>query len=405
MKTPIYRVLSLSGLIASAAWAAQPVPTESGLDARRLKEIPRQLRRFVEDGTIAGAVTLVARHDRVASLEVVGQADLAANQPMRPDHLFWIASMTKPITATAVLMLRDDGKLSLDDPVEKYLPEFKNPWMIESRSSDTVTVRRAPRPITLRDLLTHTSGLGDVPAPRPDCSLAELVMAYAQQPLQFPPGSKWEYSNAGINTLGRIVEVVSGQPYAGYLERRIFRPLGLEDTTFWPSQKQLKRVAKSYQPRPNGSGLEEVSVYFIQGNLSDRRRTAFPAGGLFSTAPDLARFYQMVLNGGTWKGERLVSADSVSLMTRTQTGDLKTGFTDGMSFGLGWAVVKEPTGVTGMLSPGTFGHGGAYGTQAWIDPKQDLILILMIQRAKLPNADASDVRRAFQAAAVAAAIR
>jgi CubicO group peptidase (beta-lactamase class C family) len=404
MKTPIYRVLSLSGLIASAAWAAQPVPTESGLDARRLKEIPRQLQRFVEDGTIAGAVTLVARHDRVASLEAVGQADLAANQPMRPDHLFWIASMTKPITATAVLMLRDEGKLSLEDPVEKHVPEFKNPWLIESKSSDTLTVRRAPRPITLRDLLTHTSGLGDVPAPRPDCSLAELVMAYAQQPLQFPPGSQWQYSNAGINTLGRIVEVVSGQPYAGFLERRIFRPLGMEDTTFWPSQKQLKRVAKSYQPRANGGGLEEVSVYFIQGNLSDRRRTAFPAGGLFSTAPDLVRFYRMILNGGTWKGQRMVSADSVSLMTRTQTGDLKTGFTDGMSFGFGWAVVKEPTGVTGMLSAGTFGHGGAYGTQGWIDPKRDLILILMIQRAKLPNADASDVRRAFQAAAVAAVI-
>jgi len=265
-------------------------------------------------------------------------------------------------------------------------------------------VRRAPRPITLRALLTHTSGLGDVPAPRPDCSLAELVMAYAQQPLQFPPGSQWQYSNAGINTLGRIVEVVSGQPYAGFLERRIFRPLGMEDTTFWPSQKQLKRVAKSYQPRANGGGLEEVSVYFIQGNLSDRRRTAFPAGGLFSTAPDLVRFYRMILNGGTWKGQRMVSADSVSLMTRTQTGDLKTGFTDGMSFGFGWAVVKEPTGVTGMLSAGTFGHGGAYGTQGWIDPKRDLILILMIQRAKLPNADASDVRRAFQAAAVAAVI-
>ena len=404
MKTLTCRLLSLAGLIAWAAWAAQPVPTESGLDARKLKEISGQMQRFVEDGTIAGAVTLVARHDRIASLEAVGQADLATGQRMRPDHLFWIASMTKPFTATAVLMLQDEGKLSVEDPVEKHLPEFKNPWLTESRSGDTVTVRRAPRPITLRDLLTHTSGLADVAAPRSDSSLAELVMAYAQQPLQFPPGSKWQYSNAGINTLGRIVEVVSGQPYAVFLEQRIFRPLGLKDTTFWPSRKQLKRVAKSYQPR-NGGGLEEVPVYFIQGNLSDRRRTAFPAGGLFSTAPDLARFYQMVLNGGTWKSQRLVSAESVSLMTRTQTGDLKTGFTDGMSFGLGWAVVKEPTGVTGMLSPGTFGHGGAYGTQGWIDPKRDLILILMIQRAKLPNADASDVRRAFQEAAVAAVIR
>jgi len=404
MKTPICRVLSLSALIAWAAWTAQPVPTESGLDARTLKEVPGRLQRFVEDGTIAGAVALIARHDRIALLEAVGQADLAAKHRMEPDHLFWIASMTKPITATAALMLQDEGKLSVEDPVEKYLPEFKGQWMVENKSGDTVTVRRAPRPITLRDLLTHTSGLGDVPAPRPDCSLAELVMAYAQQPLQFPPGSKWQYSNAGINTLGRIVEVVSGQPYAVFLERRIFRPLGMEDTTFWPSRRQLKRLAKSYQPRSDGSGLEEVPVYFIQGNLPDRRRTAFPAGGLFSTAPDLARFYQMILSSGTWKSRRLVSAESVSLMTRTQTGDLRTGFTDGVSFGLGWAVVKEPTGVTGMLSPGTFGHGGAYGTQGWIDPQRDLILVLMIQRAKLPNADASDVRRVFQEAAVAAVI-
>jgi CubicO group peptidase (beta-lactamase class C family) len=247
--------------------------------------------------------------------------------------------------------------------------------------------------------------LGDVAAPRPDCSLAELVMAYAQQPLQFPPGSKWQYSNPGLNTLGRVVEVVSGQAYSDFLERRLFRPLGMDDTTFWPSGSQLKRIAKSYQPRANGGGLEEVPVYFLQGALADRRRTAFPAGGLFSTAADLARFYQMMLNDGAWKGRRFVSAASVALMTHPQTGDLKAGFTDGMSFGLGWAVVKEPTGVTGMLSSGTFGHGGAYGTQGWIDPKRDLILVLMIQRAKLPNADASDVRRAFQEAAAAAIIR
>lgn len=375
------------------------------MDAQKLKEIPGRLQRFIDDGTIAGAVTLVARRNRIAHLDALGQSDLATKRLMRPDDLFWIASMTKPITATAVLMLQDEGKLSLNDPVEKHLPEFENQRMVESRSGESVTLRPAPRPITLRDLLTHTSGLGDVAAPRPECSLAELVMAYAQQPLQFPPGSKWQYSNAGINTLGRVIEVVAGQPYAVFLEHRVFRPLGMKDTTFWPSGGQLKRVAKSYQPRATGGGLEEVPVYFIRGELADRRRTAFPAGGLFSTASDLSRFYQMVLNNGTWKGRKLVSAESAALMTRTQTGELKTGFTDGMSFGLGWAVVKEPTGVTGMLSPGTFGHGGAYGTQGWIDPKRGLILVLMIQRAKLPNADASDIRRAFQDAAVAAVIR
>jgi len=222
--------------------------------------------------------------------------------------------------------------------------------------------------------------------------------------LQFPPGGKWQYSNPGINTLGRIVEVVSRQSFADFLQQRLFKPLGMKDTTFWPTPNQRKRLAKSYQPSKDSHGLEEIDIFFINGDLSDRKRTAYPAGGLFSTATDLFRFYQMVLNGGVFDGKRFLSGSSVELMTRTQTGDLKTGFTDGMSFGLGWAVVKQPAGVTAMLSPGTFGHGGAYGTQGWIDPKKDLILVLMIQRAKLPNADASEVRRAFQEAAVEALI-
>jgi CubicO group peptidase (beta-lactamase class C family) len=321
---------------------------------------------------------------------------------MRPDNLFWIASMTKPITASAVLMLQDEARLSVDDPVEKYLPEFKNQWLIEGRSDDKLALVRPARPIRLRDLLTHTSGLGDVPAPRPYSTLAELVMGYSQQPLQFPPGTKWSYSNAGINTLGRIVEVVSGQKYEDFLRQRIFRPLGMNDTTFWPARGQIKRIAKSYQPAKDGRGLEEIEISFIKGNLGDRKRTPFPAGGLFSTARDIARFYQMMLNGGKYDGKWLLSNHAVEEMTRTQTGEIKTGFTEGMSYGFGFAVVKEPAGVTGMLSPGTFGHGGAYGTQSWADPKKDLILILMIQRAKLPNADASEVRRAFQEAAVAA---
>ncbi|MBI4326610.1 MAG: serine hydrolase, partial [Chloroflexi bacterium] len=152
----------------------------------------------------------------------------------------------------------------------------------------------------------------------------------------------------------------------------------------------------------SGRGLEETEIFFIQGGLSDHRRTPFPAGGLFSTARDLSRFYQMMLDGGSIKGQRLLSPAAVGQMTRPQTGDIKTGFVDGMSFGFGFAVVKQPAGVTAMLSPGTFGHGGANGTQSWADPQKDLILVLMVQRAGLPNADNSPVRRAFQEAAVAA---
>ena len=392
--------LILLGLSFSAR--ASHLPTGAGFEAAKLTALPKRLQSFIDDNTISGAVTLVARHGQIASLEAVGLSDIANKKPMRTDTLFWIASMTKPMTATAVLMLQDEGKLSVEDSVEKYLPEFKNQWLVQDKSSNALALIHPARPVTLRDLLTHTSGLGDVPPPRPNCSLAELVMAYSQQPLKFPSGSKWEYSNAGLNTLGRIVEVVSGQSYAEFMERRIFRPLGMKDTTFWPTASQAKRLAKSYQPAKPGPGLEEINTWVIKDNLSDRSRTAFPSGGLFSTASDMFRFYQMVLNGGTAHGKTLLSRAAVDLMTRTQTGDIKTGFTEGMSFGLGWLVVKQPTGVTAMLSPGTFGHGGAYGTQGWVDPKKDTVFVLMIQRAKLPNADASDVRRAFQEAAVAA---
>ena len=369
-------------------------------DAKFSQDITATMQKFVDNHSIAGSVTLVADRDKIISLDTVGYANLASKIPMKKDSLFWIASMTKPMTAVLVLMLQEEKKLSVEDPVEKYLPEFKNQWMIREKSANRIELVPTPRPITLRDLLTHTSGLGDVQAPRAYCSLAELVMAYAQQPLRFSPGSKWEYSNAGINTLGRIVEVVSGVPYAEFMQNRLFNPLKMKNTTFWPDNTQIRRLAKSYQPNISGTDLEETQIYFVKGEMNDRKRTPYPAGGLFSTAEDIFRFYQMMLQDGMYQGKRILSSESVSLMTRTQTGDIKTGFTEGMSFGFGFAVVKNPIGVTGMLSQGTYGHGGAYGTQSWADPKKNRIVIMMIQRAKLPNGDASEMRKAFQETAL-----
>jgi CubicO group peptidase (beta-lactamase class C family) len=387
----------LAFVCATAIFARGESPSIArGLDPRKLPEIRRRMEEFVRDGTVAGAVTLVARDGVVADLSVVGFSDLEKKLPMRANSLFWIASMTKPITATAVMMLADAGKLSIDDPVDKYLPEFKEMWMVSEKSPERVTLIPASRKITLHDLLTHTSGLDDVAAPRGDCSLAELTLAYAQRPLKFAPGSRWEYCNSGINVLGRIVEVVSGKKFEQFLQHQIFDPLLMKDTTFWPEDADLKRVAKTYKPAQAGRGLEETGIYFLKGELSDRRRTPFPAGGLFSTAEDMARFYQMMLNEGEWRGKRILSKSAVAAMTHTQSGELKTGFTDGMSWGLGFQVVKNPAGVTGMLSPGTFGHGGAYATQSWADPKERMLWILMIQRAGFPNGDASPVRQAFQ---------
>lgn len=377
-------------------------PAPAGMDPAKLREIPTRLQKFVDDEVISGAVTLVGRHGQIASLEAVGRADNATGKLMRTDNLFWIASMTKPITATAILMLQDAGQLNIEDAVDKYLPEFQEQWLLDSQSRDARTLKRPARKITVRDLLTHTSGLADGPAVGRELSLAEMTLLYSQQPLRFAPGSKWQYSNPGINTLGRIVEVVSGQKYQDFLQRRIFNPLGMKDTTFYPTASQIKRIAKSYAPAPGGSGLMETNVYFLGTNLASRARAPRPAGGLFSTASDLFRFYQMILSGGTWHGQRLVSREAIEQMRCIQTGDLKTGFTDGNGWGLGWCVVRQPTGVTAMLSPGTFGHGGAYGTQGWIDPQRDLIVVLMIQRAKLNNADASDMRKTLQEIAVAA---
>lgn len=363
--------------------------------------IAAALQKFVDDGTVAGAAGLVADRDGVRWHDAVGKSDLGSGRAMGRDDVFWIASMTKPMTGSAIAMLEEEGRLSVADPVEKYLPEFRGMWMIASQSKDEMSLKRPTRPITIRDLLTHSSGLGDLEAPRHDCSLAELVMGYSQKPLLFEPGSQWKYCNTGINTLGRIVEVVSGKAYAEFMRERVFGPLGMKDTTFWPSGEQIARLAKSYK-KAEGGALEEVGIKHLKGDISDRARTAFPMGGLFSTAHDLSRFYRMLLRGGELDGRRILKPETVARMTAVLSGELKTGFVDGMGFGYACGIVREPQGVTAMLSAGTFGHGGAHGTQSWADPKRGIVYVLMIQRAGMPNGDASDVRRAFQEVAAAA---
>ena len=354
------------------------------------------MQQFVDKHILAGAVTVVGTSRGTASLEAVGKLRLDADTPMPKNALFRIASMTKPITAVGIMILADAGKLSVDDPVEKHLPEFKGQMLVDRRTSDRLTLKKPARPITLRDLLTHTSGLpgyppglGDLYRKR-DRSLAEAVLAVSQRPLEFEPGSRWAYCNSGIDTLGRVIEVVSGQSYEDFLARRIFEPLGMKDTTFRPNKEQLKRLAGLYNVKDGKLVLDPRPIIGPAG------RHPIPAGGLYSTGADQARFYQMMLNGGSLDGKRILTAESIQAMTKVQTGELKSGFTPGMGHGLGFAVVRHPEGVTAMLSPGSFGHGGAFGTQAWADPKRGVFLILLIQRSGLPNSDASDMRRDFQ---------
>jgi CubicO group peptidase (beta-lactamase class C family) len=366
----------------------------SSLAAQSNSATPRiaaRMNSMIQAKEVRGVVTLVAARDAVTHLQALGTSDAQGKKPLRADSLFWIASMTKPVTGVAILMLQEERKLSVDDPVGKYIPVLAN----------LKTPSGRPANLTLKHLMTHTSGLPEATDDEYKAAqtLADLLPAYLNKPMQFEPGSQWKYCQSGINTLGRIVEVVSGQRYEEFLDKRLFKPLGMKDTTFYVRRDQLSRLVTPFKREKDGA-LTDTTIHLLQGKLATST-DRYPAanGGLFSTAPDYARFARMMLNGGTLDGRRYLKPESVRQMTTIQTGDLETGFTPGNGWGLTWCVVREPQGVTAMLSPGAYGHGGAYGTQAWIDPVKGVALILMVQRSNFDNSDNSPVRLAFQQAA------
>ncbi len=340
------------------------------------------LQTHIDHHTVAGVVTLAASRERVLSSGAVGYADIAAGKPMTTDAVFWIASMSKPIAATAVMMLVEEGKINLDDPVEKYLPAFKGMKVAVERDNAHVLLRPAAHPITVRNLLSHTSGLtARTPLEQhiDALSLADNVDSYPMLPLRFEPGSRYEYSNAGINTAGRIVELVTGLDYADFLQRRLFTPLGMRETTFWPTPAQLTRLAKSYLPNADKTALVEIPIDQLSYPLDRRTRGACPAGGLFSTAADIACFGRMILGQGVYGGRRYLTAAGVREMTSTQTGDLAVEGLDHNGYGFGWSTVRKVADSHGVLRLGSFGHGGAYGTHLWIFPADDRITVFMIQ--------------------------
>jgi CubicO group peptidase (beta-lactamase class C family) len=398
-KSSFLAILLAALCCATATAALGAAPSQASLD-----RIPSAMQGFVDRHEVAGVVTVVGRHDGIIACHAVGFRDLESREPMTKDSLFLICSMTKPLTGTAVMLLADEGKLAIDDPVEKHLGEFRGQMLVAGRSAGGVTLKRPARKITIRDLLTHTSGQGGMPEGladlyrKRDRTLSEAVMAFSQRPLEFEPGSKWAYSSVGTDVLGRIVEVVGRMPYEEFMKKRIFEPLGMRDTMFYPDDRQCRRVAVLYEVKP-GQLVRSANPPIGSGHHA---RYPLPAGGVYSTGADLARFYQMALNGGRYQGRQLVSEKSLRAMTSVQSGQFEVGFVPGMAYGLGWGVVRQPQGVTRMLSPGTFGHGGAYGTQGWVDPKQDLFVILLIQRTGVRNGDASEIRGRFQELAVAA---
>jgi CubicO group peptidase (beta-lactamase class C family) len=363
-------------LVASVTLTARAVPEIPAIDSA--------MQAAVDAHEIAGAVTLVATRDKILHLGAAGFADVAAHQPMPTDALCWIASMTKPVTSVAILMLQDDGKLSVSDPVAKYIPEF----------ASLMTPAGKPANLTIAQLLNHTSGLAD---PRPAATrsaktLSELVAVYLSEPMQFEPGTTWRYTSAGFNVAGRIIEIVTGEPFDTFLQQRLFDPLGMRDTTFYPSDTQRLRLAHGYRASPAAGVLTVQTGLGANGPIPTRGQAVpLGAGGLFSTASDYGRFCQMLLNGGTLDGRRYLSAEAYRELTTVTTGDLPTGYTKTklnhvLGWGLGVAVVKAPgEGVSALLSAGSFGHPGAWGTAAWIDPVKGLIYVMMVQRPNMPD--------------------
>ena len=389
-----YLLAALLALPLAAGNVPAGKPEDAGMSAERLQRIHQAIQRHIDAGEISGAVTLVARRGRMVHFEAHGLMDLESKKPMAKDAIFRLASMSKPITSVAVMMLVEDGSIRLTDPVSKFIPEFKD-MKVAMPANDTgpagggpTTIITVParREITIRDLLTHTSGLmssglAQAEATRlvhrnPDDTLATYIPRLGQVPLDFQPGTEWAYSGgAGPEVLSRIVEIVSGQTYDAYLRTRLFEPLGMKDTFFYPPDDRRPRIPTLYlknglKKAPNQDGLS--SKLYFSG-----------AAGLMASAEDYLQFAQMLLNGGTLNGKRILGPRTVQLMASNQVGDMFNGKlgrpAHGMGFGFLMAAIQDSVAAGLRVTNGSFGWDGVYGTQMWIDPKEQMVTIVMIQ--------------------------
>ena len=402
--------MSIRALVAAAAVAALVTPLaaaglmagkpeDAGLSAERLGRIREAVTRSLDAGSPSGAVTLVARRGKIVHFEAHGLMDLESRKPMAKDGIFRLASMSKPITAAAVMMLVDEGKVRLNDPVSRFIPEFKSMKVAVPRpgpagapgagrgGAPEFDLVSASREITVRDLLTHGSGLASgglgaskTPERGANDTLASYIPKLGAVPLDFQPGTLWRYSGlAGFDVLSRIVEVASGQTYDRFLRERLLDPLGMKDTGF-DAAPGTPRLVTLYRRTPGGT-LERVAD---QNGLSSP--TYFSgAGGMVSTAEDYAQFAQMLLNGGELNGRRYLGKRTVELMASNHTGDMVNGQfgrpARGMGFGLGVQVVLDPAASGLAQSQGSWGWAGAYGTNVNIEPAEQMVTIVMMQTA------------------------
>jgi CubicO group peptidase (beta-lactamase class C family) len=419
-KAPIWRV-AVFVAVALALGLSQPTvaepapqpmasttPVRVNMSAARLDRLTQTFDARVKAGEAAGYVWLVARHGQLVTQQSVGVQTLGSAEPMRTDTLFRIASMTKPVTAVAALTLIEQGKLSLADPVKRYLPEVGAMRVQEPAG----TLVQPKRDITIRDLLIHTSGIGyrfDTTTPlgkayvaaapyETGTSLADAVSRIAAQPLYFHPGERILYSY-GFDVLGRVIEVITGEPFERYVARTIFTPLGMRDTRFSLEANARNRLATAYQKQEDGSLKPMPGTLF-----GDPFNPAvWPSGGagLISTAPDYLRFAQMLLNGGVLGGVRILSPASVALMTSDHLPTtLKPRLTgtplEGQRFGLGVAVVDQLGRSAGLAGEGDYGWGGHYDTQFFISPAYDVVAVLFSQRQPRPGEEDLNTLRLFK---------
>jgi CubicO group peptidase (beta-lactamase class C family) len=386
---PLLLVL-VAAISLTAASLPSTKPEDLGLSTERLRQIHAMVQRHIDAGDITGAAMLVARKGQIVYLEAQGVMDLESKKPMTRDSMFRMASMTKPVIGTSIMMMLEEGKLQLGDPVSKYIPEFKDmkvAVLIEAGhgpgNPPKFYTMPAERPITIKDLLTHTSGLSSGPMGQsevakirrqPTETLADYIPRLATTPLEFQPGTHWMYSPSdGFDVLARIVEVTSGMPLNRFLKQRIFDPLDMPDTSHYPSDAQMSRLVTAYQKTAAGLVKNENSlsmsskVYFAGG------------GGLVSTIDDYSHFAQMLANGGELNGRRLLSPRTVKLMSSVHIPYTLPGRTLGEGFGLSVRVMQDAIVGNHRVSDGSFGWSGAYGTHFWVDPKEDIAAVMMIQ--------------------------
>jgi CubicO group peptidase (beta-lactamase class C family) len=379
MKAAISVSLCAVALALAVVTASTPAakPEDVGLSSERLQRISQMVQRRIDAHQLAGAVTAVARRGKVAHMSAQGVMDLESKQPMTQATMFRIASMTKPVIAVAIMMLVEEGRLRLTDPVSRHIPEFHAMKVGAERVA-------AVRDITVKDLLTHVSGLGSGPVADADIAkvarkegerLADYIPRLGTTTLEFQPGSRWTYSpGAGFETLGRIVEIASGMPLDQFFRRRIFDPLGMQDIAFWPSAAQWPLVATVYGRSGNGLAKAATPNDTMSRNVYFRG-----SGGLYSTAQDYIPFGMMLANGGELNGTRLLSRKAVEMMTAAHVPDTLPGRPAGEGYGLGVRVVTNHAVRGTMLSDGTYGWSGAQGTHFFVDPKEQLVGVMMVQ--------------------------